>query len=114
MSNVVLKSYTRGVGDLEGSSFMELVAYYARVSNPGNQANHATGEKLVGYLVEHKHWSPFEMVSATLEVNTTRDIARQLLRHRSFSFQECSGRYADASTVFTDGIFEFRETRLQD
>ena len=76
-------------------SALDLVAYCARVSNPSNQNNKETNEKLVKYLMKHKHWSPLEMVSVCLEVETTRDIARQLLRHRSFSFQEFSQRYAD-------------------
>jgi thymidylate synthase (FAD) len=89
----------------------DLVAYAARVSNPSNQNNKATAEKLIRYLAKHKHWSPFEMVSACLEIETTRDIARQILRHRSFSFQEFSQRYADP----TDDLeFVVRETRLQD
>jgi thymidylate synthase (FAD) len=87
----------------------ELVAYCARVSNPGNQTNTDTSEKLIRYLIKHAHWSPLEMVSACLEIETTRDIARQILRHRSFSFQEFSQRYAVA-----DLGFEFKETRLQD
>ena len=73
----------------------DLIAYCARVSNPSNQANTKTTAKLLDYLIKHKHWSPFEMASACLEIDTTRDIARQLLRHRSFSFQEFSQRYAD-------------------
>lgn len=90
---------------------LELVAYCARVSNPSNQNNSETAEKLVRYLVKHKHWSPLEMVSACLEIETTRDIARQILRHRSFSFQEFSQRYADPTK---DLDFVYRETRLQD
>jgi len=90
---------------------LDLVAYCARVSNPSNQNNTATNEKLVKYLMKHKHWSPLEMVSVCLEVETTRDIARQLLRHRSFSFQEFSQRYADPTK---DLDFEIREARLQD
>ena len=86
----------------------ELVAYCARVSNPKNQANHTTGPKLVRHLLEEGHWSPLEMVNLNIEVVTTRDIARQILRHRSFSFQEFSQRYAKATT------FELREARLQD
>lgn len=89
----------------------ELIAYCARVSNPSNQYNTETAEKLLNYLVKHKHWSPFEMASATLEIETTRDIARQFLRHRSFSFQEFSQRYADPTT---DLDFVIREARLQD
>lgn len=89
----------------------DLVAYCARVSNPSNQINTETSEKLIRYLIKHKHWSPLEMVSACLEVETTRDIARQLLRHRSFSFQEFSQRYADPTK---DLDFVCREARLQD
>jgi thymidylate synthase (FAD) len=87
----------------------ELVAYCARVSNPANQTNTDTSEKLIRYLINHKHWSPLEMVSACLEIETTRDIARQILRHRSFSFQEFSQRYAVADL----GV-EYKEARLQD
>lgn len=90
---------------------LDLVAYCARVSNPDNQNNTETNEKLVNYLVKHKHWSPLEMVSVCMEIETTRDIARQLLRHRSFSFQEFSQRYADPTK---DLDFEIREARLQD
>jgi thymidylate synthase (FAD) len=93
------------------SSAQDLVAYCARVSNPSNQLNTETSEKLIRYLVKNKHWSPLEMVSACLEVETTRDIARQLLRHRSFSFQEFSQRYADPTQ---DLDFVCREARLQD
>ena len=89
----------------------ELIAYCARVSNPGNQNNKDTSEKLIKYLIKHQHWSPLEMVSACLEIETTRDIARQILRHRSFSFQEFSQRYADPTK---DLSFEAREARLQD
>lgn len=89
----------------------ELIAFCARVSNPSNQLNTETSEKLIRYLIKHKHWSPLEMVSACLEIETTRDIARQILRHRSFSFQEFSQRYADPTK---DLNFEIRETRLQD
>ena len=92
-------------------SSLDLVAYCARVSNPGNQNNKETSEKLVKYLMKHKHWSPLEMVSACLEIETTRDIARQLLRHRSFSFQEFSQRYADPTQ---DLKFELRDARMQD
>ena len=93
------------------STPQELVAYCARVSNPANQNNHQTSEKLVRYLVKHKHWSPLEMVSATVEVETTRDIARQMLRHRSFAFQEFSQRYADPTATLD---FVTRDARLQD
>lgn len=92
-------------------SAQDLIAYCARVSNPENQNNKETSEKLLNYLARYKHWSPFEMVSVCLEVETTRDIARQLLRHRSFSFQEFSQRYADPTK---DLEFEAREARLQD
>lgn len=88
-----------------------LIAFCARVSNPSNQMNSDTNEKLIKYLMKHKHWSPLEMVSACLEIETTRDIARQILRHRSFSFQEFSQRYADPTK---DLDFEVREARLQD
>ena len=86
----------------------EKVAYCARVSNPNNQRNHETAPKLLKYLMKHKHWSPFEMANVCMEIETTRDIARQILRHRSFSFQEFSQRYAEVSE------FETRECRLQD
>ena len=89
----------------------ELVAYCARVSNPSNQFNTETSERLIRYLIRNQHWSPLEMVSACLEITTTRDIARQILRHRSFSFQEFSQRYADPTR---DLDFEFREPRFQD
>ena len=89
-----------------------LVAYCARVSNPSNQMNTQTNDKLLNYLMKHKHWSPFEMVSVCLEIETTRDIARQILRHRSFSFQEFSQRYADPAEFGNQ--FVFREARLQD
>lgn len=89
----------------------ELIAYCARVSNPSNQLNTDTSEKLIRYLIKHSHWSPLEMVSACAEITTTRDIARQILRHRSFSFQEFSQRYADPTK---DLNFVIREARLQD
>ena len=98
------------VGGLD--NIQDLIAYCARVSNPANQANTKTTEKLLDYLIEHKHWSPFEMASACIEVETTRDIARQLIRHRSFSFQEFSQRYANINTM--DNQFVVREARLQD
>ncbi len=97
---------TQGIDDAQ-----ELIAYCARVSNPSNQFNTETSEKLIRYLIKHQHWSPLEMVSACLEIQTTRDIARQILRHRSFSFQEFSQRYADPTK---DLEFEIREARLQD
>lgn len=92
-------------------SITDLIAYCARVSNPTNQLNTATVDKLIGYLLEHKHFSPFEMCNAVLEIETTRDIARQILRHRSFSFQEFSQRYADPTKGMS---LVNRETRLQD
>ncbi len=97
--------------DLGIADAQELIAYCARVSNPSNQFNTETSEKLIKYLIKHQHWSPLEMVSACLEITTTRDIARQILRHRSFSFQEFSQRYADPTK---DLNFVIREARLQD
>jgi thymidylate synthase (FAD) len=91
----------------------DLIAFCARVSNPSNQINKETSEKLIKYLIKHQHWSPLEMVSACLEIETTRDIARQILRHRSFSFQEFSQRYANPDESF-DQMFVRREARLQD
>jgi thymidylate synthase (FAD) len=99
-----------GIRGLE--NIQDLVAYCARVSNPSNQANTKTTAKLLDYLIKHRHWSPFEMASACIEIETTRDIARQLLRHRSFSFQEFSQRYADIRELDTD--FVLRDARLQD
>ena len=93
-------------------NIQDLIAYCARVSNPSNQANTKTTSKLLDYLIKHKHWSPFEMASACIEITTTRDIARQLLRHRSFSFQEFSQRYANINDLSDD--FVLREARLQD
>ena len=93
----------------EGKNLQDIVAYCARVSNPSNQNNTETNEKLIRYLMNHQHWSPLEMVSICLEIETTRDIARQILRHRSFSFQEFSQRYAVA-----DLGFEYKEARIQD
>jgi len=110
--NVRLISYSKPPEELYvGNDIQELIAYCARVSNPSNQNNSETSEKLLRYLIREKHWSPFEMVSACLEVETTRDIARQLLRHRSFSFQEFSQRYADPTE---DLSFTLRQARLQD
>ena len=114
--NVTLLSYSQptesfrsqGVDDAQ-----ELIAYCARVSNPANQFNTETSERLIRYLIKHQHWSPLEMVSACLEIVTTRDIARQILRHRSFSFQEFSQRYADP-TAELDEAFVLREARFQD
>jgi thymidylate synthase (FAD) len=110
---VRLVGYTKPAADFEDhfQTPQELIAYCARVSNPSNQMNMETGEKLIRYLVKHKHWSPLEMASATLEVETTRDIARQFLRHRSFSFQEFSQRYANP---VEDLEFVVRDARLQD
>lgn len=101
----VTKSTLPGVDTVE-----DLVAYAARVSNPTNQANSETAPRLLRYLMKHQHWSPFEMVSLTMEITTTRDIARQILRHRSFAFQEFSQRYASAESLG----FEIREARMQD
>ena len=100
-------------GSVEGlKDVQDLVAYCAKVSNPKGQMNLETSERLLAYLIKHKHWSPFEMASATIEVETTRDIARQFLRHRSFAFQEFSQRYADPGSM--DETFEVREARMQD
>lgn len=106
--NVELFSYTM---EETGLNLLEQIAYVARVSNPSNQNNHDTAEKLVQYLIDHKHWSPLEMVDVTLEIETTRDIARQILRHRSFVFQEFSQRYADPTKSLG---FVTRDARLQD
>ena len=109
---VRLVSYSQPAEDFEIlDDVQDLIAYCARVSNPSNQFNSETSEKLLGYLAKHAHWSPFEMASACLEITTTRDIARQMLRHRSFSFQEFSQRYADPTK---DLDFVIREARLQD
>ena len=111
---VRLVSYSKASSELENDGLtdvQELIGYCARVSNPSNQLNTETSEKLIRYLIKHQHWSPLEMVSACLEVETTRDIARQMLRHRSFSFQEFSQRYADPTQ---DLSFVLREARLQD
>jgi thymidylate synthase (FAD) len=102
---------TAEFADLGIDNVQELIAFCARVSNPSNQLNTETSERLINYLVKHAHWSPLEMVSACVEITTTRDIARQILRHRSFAFQEFSQRYADPTT---DLSFELREARLQD
>lgn len=112
--NVRIISYSQPVeGELYvGKDVQDLIAYCARVSNPANQISSETTERLLKYLIKHKHWSPFEMASACLEIETTRDIARQLLRHRSFSFQEFSQRYADIRDL--DDNFVLREARLQD
>ena len=115
-----LISYSQPVGRIHSGelaaegldNIQDLIAYAARVSNPSNQANTKTTAKLLDYLIKHKHWSPFEMASACIEIETTRDIARQLIRHRSFSFQEFSQRYANINDL--DGDFVLREARLQD
>src|SRR6056300_947782 len=108
-----LVAYTQPTEDFIGlDNVQDVISYCARVSNPSNQMNSETSEKLLNYLIKHKHWSPFEMASATLEIETTRDIARQLLRHRSFSFQEFSQRYANPQDM--DESFVIREARLQD
>jgi len=114
--NVKLLSYSQPTAEFEAlgiSDAQELIAYCARVSNPSNQLNTETSEKLIKYLIRHQHWSPLEMVSACMEITTTRDIARQILRHRSFSFQEFSQRYADP-TAELDDAFVLREARFQD
>ena len=112
--NVRLISYSQPPADtfIGVDTPQDLIAYCARVSNPSNQANSKTAPKLLDYLAKHKHWSPFEMASVCLEVETTRDIARQLLRHRSFSFQEFSQRYADVRDL--DDAVVIRKARLQD
>jgi thymidylate synthase (FAD) len=112
--HVRLLSYsqpTQEFADLGITDAQELIAYCARVSNPSNQLNTETSDKLIRYLVKHQHWSPLEMVSACIEITTTRDIARQILRHRSFSFQEFSQRYADPTK---DLSFVRRDARRQD
>lgn len=109
MNQVRLIAFTQPI-EVEGvQTGEELVAYCARVSNPANQANHDTAPRLLSYLVRNQHWSPFEMAHAVIEIKTTRDIARQILRHRSFSFQEFSQRYAE---VVAEPVL--REARLQD
>jgi thymidylate synthase (FAD) len=112
--NVRLVSYSQPTQDFREQGLadaQELIAYCARVSNPANQFNTDTSQKLIRYLIQHQHWSPLEMVSACMEITTTRDIARQILRHRSFSFQEFSQRYADPTR---DLEFVLRDARLQD
>jgi thymidylate synthase (FAD) len=112
--DVKLLSFSQPTEDFANQGIdnaQELIAYCARVSNPSNQFNTETSDKLIKYLIKHQHWSPLEMVSACLEITTTRDIARQILRHRSFSFQEFSQRYADPTK---DLDFVIREARLQD
>ena len=114
MPEVKLISYSKAVETLEGdlNDVQELIAYCAKVSNPSNQINKDTSAKLIRYLINHQHWSPLEMVSACLEIETTRDIAHQMVRHRSFSFQEFSQRYAEPSEMGEQ--FVTRECRLQD
>jgi thymidylate synthase (FAD) len=113
--NVKLVSYSKPSEDFrkEGlENVQDLIAFCAKVSNPNNQINSETSEKLIKYLIKHKHWSPLEMVNACLEINTTRDIAHQIVRHRSFSFQEFSQRYANPKEM--GDMFIHREARLQD
>ena len=113
---VKLVSYSQPTEDFASvgiDNVQELIAYCARVSNPANQLNTETSERLIKYLIKHAHWSPLEMVSACMEIETTRDIARQILRHRSFSFQEFSQRYADPTAELAQA-FTLREARLQD
>src|SRR6056300_839998 len=114
MPNVKLISYSQlpADSDLKLDTAQDLISYCARVSNPANQMNTETSERLIKYLITHKHWSPLEMVSVCLEINTTRDIAHQIVRHRSFSFQEFSQRYAEPSAM--GEAFTKRECRLQD
>jgi thymidylate synthase (FAD) len=114
--NVKLVSHSQPTDEFSNMGIhdaQELIAYCARVSNPANQFNTETSERLIKYLVKHQHWSPLEMVSACLEIVTTRDIARQILRHRSFSFQEFSQRYADPTAELNEA-FVLREARFQD
>ena len=111
VTNVRLISYSQPDSLLDVGNTQELAAFCARVSNPSNQLNSETSEKLIRYLIKHQHWSPLEMVSACLEITTTRDIARQILRHRSFAFQEFSQRYANP---VEDLAFVLRDARLQD
>jgi|TARA_B110000908_G_scaffold168056_1_gene222164 thymidylate synthase (FAD) len=108
---VRLISHTQPDNIIGVDDAQELIAYCARVSNPSNQNNKDTSDKLIKYLIKHKHWSPLEMVNACLEIETTRDIARQILRHRSFSFQEFSQRYADPTIDLT---YETKDARFQD
>ncbi len=112
MSNVRLISCTKGAGELEGNGPQEVISYVARVSNPSNQENYRTAAGLLKYCINHGHWSIFETSSMTLEINTTRGIAAQILRHRSFTFQEFSQRYAD--TKLLDQTIEVPELRRQD
>lgn len=107
--NAKLEGWSQRVGASPNETLMDQVAYYARVSNPTSQISALKSDGLIKYLMRHKHWSPFEMVNICLQVDTTRDIGRQLIRHRSFSFQEFSQRYAATETMG-----DYRETRLQD
>ena len=115
---VNLISYTQAHKEFDGAetlkNIQDLVAFCARVSNPANQMSTETADKLINYLIRNKHWSPFEMVNVCLEIVTTRDIARQILRHRSFSFQEFSQRYANPVEDHSGLEFTIREARLQD
>ena len=113
--SVKVVCYSKATDEFEAEgleNLQDLIAFCARVSNPANQMNRETSEKLIKYLIKHQHWSPLEMVNATLEINTTRDIAHQIVRHRSFAFQEFSQRYADPETQ--GELFEYSEARLQD
>lgn len=111
MTSVRVIAVTKPVAeDIKDYDLAEYIAYVARISNPANQHNNQTSQKLLNYLIRNAHWSPFEMASVVMEINTTRDIARQILRHRSFSFQEFSQRYAEVDT----DDFVVREARLQD
>ena len=110
--NVRLISYSQAPQHVELEDCQELVAYCARVSNPSNQMNAETSEKLIKYLIKHKHWSPLEMVNACLEIETTRDIAHQIVRHRSFAFQEFSQRYAKPEDMGDARVL--RDARFQD
>ena len=115
MTQVKIISYSKATDEFEEeglTDLQELIAYCAKVSNPQAQINHETSERLINYLIKHAHWSPLEMVSACLEINTTRDIAHQIVRHRSFAFQEFSQRYANPDEQ--GDMFEYSEARLQD
>jgi thymidylate synthase (FAD) len=115
MFNVRVISHSKpAIGVELKDDLLQMVAYCARVSNPNNQNSEGTSEKLVKYLIKHQHWSPLEMVSVCMEIETTRDIARQVLRHRSFSFQEFSQRYAKPEEMGEGWPFVVREARLQD
>ena len=115
MFNVRVISHSKpAIGVELKDDLLQMVAYCARVSNPNNQNSEGTSEKLVKYLMKHQHWSPLEMVSVCMEIETTRDIARQVLRHRSFSFQEFSQRYAKPEEMGEGWPFVVREARLQD